>query len=180
MDLKKSLSFQIEGKPFLFRTLVEDDVTQSYVDALSRQRMFLENNPEGIDIRWQRRYVKNIRESKWDTICGLFSDSQLLGTSGIQNIKPGEPVTAGIFVLNSEDRGKGYGKLLVWSSCTIIHRLCGNEKFGAGAKKSNMASWKVFLSCGFQIAQEDHDIYKLALQIRDLKAAALLEQIVVE
>jgi RimJ/RimL family protein N-acetyltransferase len=177
MKSDNKLSFLIDGEAFLFRDLEEEDVTPSYVDALRRQRAFLDNNPSGIDIQWQRNYVLNIRESKWDTICGLFVNSKLIGTSGIQNIKRGEQATLGIFVLSSEDRGKGYGRLLTWTSCYFINHLFSVDSFKAGVKKSNDASWRSFKSCGFQIVHERQDAYTLMLTIVELKTPEFLKDI---
>lgn len=177
MELDKTLSFLIDGKVFLFRSLTEEDVTQSYVDALRRQRAFLDNNPAGIDMQWQRKYILDIRKSKWNAICGLFANSRLIGTSGIQNIKRGEQTTLGIFLLNLEDRGKGYGKLLAWASCYFINHLLGIDNFRAGVKKSNDASWRSFMACGFQIVQERQGSYTLVLPIVELRTLKYITDI---
>lgn len=177
MKLDNKLSFISDGDVFLFRALTEEDVTLSYVDALRKQRAFLDNNPSGIDLQWQRNYVLSIRESKRDTICGLFVNSKLIGTSGIQNIKQGEWATLGMFVLSPEDRGKGYGRLLVWASCYFINHLFSVDNFKAGVKKSNDASWRSFKSCGFQIVDERQDAYTLALLFMELKTPEFIKDL---
>ena len=179
MELYKTLSFLIDGKIFLFRSLTEEDVTQSYVEALRRQQMFLTNNPADIDVLWQKDYIRKIHASQWDAICGLYEGKSLLGTAGVQSIKPGTETTIGMFVLHPESRGRGYGKLLVWSSCFLINRLFGIEDFAAMAKKSNIASWKAFLACGFQIARETDDAYRLALGISELRVPDGVEEVTI-
>lgn len=168
MKLSRTLSFLINGDTFLLRSITEEDITQSYVESLRRQRAFLENNPKGIDISWQKNYVLGIRESRWNTICGLFGNSKLIGTSGIQNIKPDEQATLGVFVLNLEDRGKGYGKLLVWASCYLVSNVVNVDSFAAGVKEANTASLRSFVSCGFKIVQKNQSGYRLELPILEL------------
>lgn len=180
MELEKNLTFIGKDGDFTFRSLSEEDVTDSYVNALKNQRAFLTANPENIDLHWQQKYIRDIRLSEFDTICGLFSNSVLVGTAGIQNIKKSETATIGIFVFDPELRGKGYGKTLIWSGCYLISYLFGVSSFAAGAKKSNVASWKAFLSCGFQIVGEGKDVLKLALEIGDLRRPDFIDNIKVK
>ncbi len=180
MELEKRLLFTGRDGDSIFRSLSEEDVTESYVNVLRNQREFLTANPENIDIHWQQKYIRNIRLSNSDTICGLFSNSVLVGTAGIQNIKKSETATIGIFVFDPELRGKGYGKTLIWSGCYLISHLFSVSSFAAGAKKGNVASWKAFLSCGFQIAEEGKDMLKLALEIGDLRRPDFIDNIKVK
>ena len=180
MELEKKLTFIGKDSHFTFRSLSEEDVTDSYVNALKNQRAFLTANPEKIDVFWQQKYIRDIRLSEFDTICGLFSNSVLVGTAGIQNIKSNETATVGIFIFDPELRGKGYGKTLICSGCYLISHLFGVSIFAAGAKRTNVASWKAFLSCGFQIAREVKDSLRLILKIEELVKPEFTQKVFVE
>lgn len=168
MELENSLRYNTDGVELTFRALHANDVTDAYVSALKRQRSFLANNPKDIDIGWQRRYVARILASSTDTICGLFLGKGLIGTAGIQNVHEGQISTIGIFVLDPSVRGKGYGKLLVWSSCRLVSHVVDVGGFGAGASRDNAPSVKCFLACGFSIAEERDASVWLSLNTEDL------------
>ena len=99
MELKKKLRFTIRDIPCLFRSLLAEDVTERYVHALKRESGYLLNNPEDINLKWQQEYIENISLSSFDTICGLFMNSMLVTTTGIQNIKKDEKATIGMFII---------------------------------------------------------------------------------
>ncbi len=180
MELKKQLRFTIDNDSFTFRFLSPEDVTESYVEALRRQRFFLTNNPVDINLQWQQDYVKRIQSSASDTICGLFLNSELIATTGIQNIRNGEMATIGIFVLDETLRGRGFGKTAVWSACYLIKELFEIIYFGAGVKKTNIASSKLFLACGFKVEREGVDNLKLKLKVDELVKPGLVKEIVIE
>lgn len=168
MFLGKQLRLVVGRQASLFRNIVPEDVTQSYIDALMSQKRFISNNPENIDINWQQNYIRNILMSKHDTICGLFIKSKLIGTSGIQGIRKDRRTNIGIFVLEETLRGKGYGKTLVWSSCFTVNKCFGIDYFMAGMRKENLPSMKAFLACGFEIVYEDERKYEVGVTLDQL------------
>lgn len=177
MELDQKLSFHIHDELYSFRSLSALDVTKSYVQALKRQKAFLSNNPEDITIQWQKNYIEKIRSSPFDTICGLYQDSRLIGTSGIQNLTPLKITTLGIFVLEEKCRGKGYGKSLIWSSCFLSNICLGINRYEAGIDKVNIPSLRSFLSCGFKIIFKDAKYYRVQLNIDELKKPTFITDI---
>jgi len=115
-------------------------------------------------------YVRRIRLSESDAICGLFSKTILVGTAGVQSISwEGEDTTFGILVLDKESRGKGYGKTLVWATCYLLNALFGICRFGAGAEADNAPSVRSFLSCGFVVADSNQGKCRLEMNFPNLK-----------
>ena len=160
-----------------FRTINEMDVNIDYVDGLRKQTEYIKNIPSKITISKQKEYVNNVLSSEDNTICGLFINDALVGTSGIQSSTrfleyidaPAEYVsTIGIFVFNSSDRGKGLGKTLVWAATYLYHKYTAEVWFGAGMARDNISSANSFLSCGYRIVMDNEASYKVVLNISQL------------
>jgi RimJ/RimL family protein N-acetyltransferase len=181
MELKRRLLFNVRSEDqFIFRSLHEDDVSLNYINALNLQRTYLVNNPDDLDLKWQRDYIRKIRLSKSDAICGLFRKNQLLGTSGMQSIHgEGEGVTFGIFVLDKESRGKGYGKTLVWATCYLLNALFGIRHFGAGAEAANTPSVRSFSSCGFDDIDSNQGEIKLDMDYSNFRKPGFISNIMI-
>lgn len=194
MELEKKLKFVIDNSKCVFRTLSPEDVSQSYINSLKKTRGLIENVSEDIDIEWQQSYIKKILRSPFDTICGLFIDSELIGTSRIQNLSVDGIATRaielaqgytygctlGILVLGEVSRGKGYGGALVWAACYLANDCCGVETFEASIKKGNIASLKSFLTCGFQVKEESTDGVNVQVKIGELVKPEFIEKIIIE
>ena len=194
MELEKELKFTIRNSECIFRTLTPEDVSQPYISALNRTRGLIDNVPEEINIEWQQSHIEEILQSPCDTICGLYIDSELTGTVGIQNlaIEGIAPraielavgytygCTLGIFILNEMSRGRGYGKTLVWAACYLINNCCGVEIFEASVKKNNVPSLKSFLTCGFKVKKEGVDGINIELKINELIKPEFVEGIIIE
>jgi len=194
MKLENKLKFNIRNSEYIFRTLTREDVSQSYVNALKKTRGLIENVPEDINIEWQQSYIKEILLSPCNTIYGLFLDSELIGTAGIQNLAvEGIPTraiemaagytyscTMGIFILGEMSRGKGYGKTLVWAACYLVNNSCGVEIFEAGVKKNNIPSLKSFLTCGFKVTKEGADSVNVEVKIGELVKPDFVERIIID
>ena len=180
MELAKSLRFIIKDSHYEFRSLSVGDVTESYVQALKRQRAYLSNSPEDINTQWQQKYVEKIRLSPSGAICGLFINSELIGTAGVQNLKSDKTTTIGIFVLDEKSRDKGYGKTLVWASCYLSNSCCNVNYLGAGMERTNVPSLKSFLACGFKIKDKDAEVYKVGLKIDELQKPNFIKKVIIE
>jgi len=179
MDLGRSLLFRIKDASCEFRTINEIDVSQEYIDGLNEQNEYIENIPGEVSFYSQKKYIKDIINSKNDSICGLFFDGELVGTAGIQLslsesrildtvAQKAKLVTIGIFVFNKSYRGMGLGKTLVWAVTYLFHNFTKSEWFGAGMEKENIPSLKSFLSCGFKQVYEDEENYKVLLNYSGL------------
>ena len=141
---------------------------ESYVEGLIHERRYLLHNPSNATIASQRAYVRYVDESESDAICGLFMDSELVGTSGIQNIAENSVVTFGIFVFQSKNRNRGLGKTLVWATSYLLSNAYGIERCEAGMEKSNLASLNSFLSCGFKMVRNNGKNHWVALDTENL------------
>ena len=177
MELRRALFFKINNMNCEFRTINETDVSQDYVNGLRKQTEYIENIPAEVSISKQKNYIKNVLSSEGNTICGLFINEALVGTSGVQSsIKflqyidaPAEYVsTIGIFVFNSSYRGKGLGKTLVWASTYLYHKCTSAVWFGAGMSRENISSANSFTSCGYRIVRDNEENYKVVLNISKL------------
>jgi len=158
MELEKYVTFKINDLKYEFRTLNELDVSQEYIDALEENE-FIENIPTKLSIPKQKKYINEILSRDRETICGLYVDTKLIGSCGIQTyttflhnidkhaLKVG---TVGIFIFNNNYKGLGIGKALLWASIYLLHECSQTEWFTAGMLKENIASLKTFLSCGFK------------------------------
>lgn len=185
MDLRRSLAFNTNEVSFKFRTIRKADVNQEYIDGLRTQYGYIENVPSKVTLKSQKQYVNGILTSASDTICGLFMNGSLVGTAGIQlslsnsflqnvDVPVKELATVGIFIFNKNNRGKGFGKTMVWAATYLFHKCTGNEWFGAGMEKENIPSYKSFHSCGFHEIFNDKKYNKVLIHISKLKKPELI------
>ena len=181
MELKKSLRFAVHNENgFMFRSLNEEDVFENYVAALNSERTYLLNNPADLDVEWQREYVRRIRLSESDAICGLFAKTSLVGTAGIQSISwEGEDTTFGIFVLDKESRRKGYGKTQVWATCYLLNAVFGVRRYRAGVESTNAPSVRSFLTCGFVVSDSKQGKCRLEMNFPNLKKPKFINNILI-
>ena len=158
MELEKYVTFKINDLKCEFRTLNELDVSQEYIDALEENE-FIENIPTKLSLPKQKKYINEILSRDRETICGLYVDSKLVGSCGIQtyttflhkfDTRALNLGTVGIFIFNNNYKGLGLGKVLLWASIYLLHDCYQTEWFTAGMLKENIASLKTFLSCGFK------------------------------
>ena len=174
MILNSSIQFSYSNLNLSIRDLNEAHVSQEYVDGLVKERTFIETISNGHDIQKQKDYVRKINESNDSIILGLFSNEKLIGTSGIQtnfkqNMIASFPVsTIGMIIFDNDFRGKGLGKVIVWSSIKLISKVTSSKKFGAGMRQDNLASYKSFISLGFEEVNQDDIYFYLYLDIKNL------------
>ncbi len=168
MDIKNRLLFEKRSDSYELGSIGEYDVTDHYVKALQDEKSYIHNIHTDINIEKQRAYIKKIQSSKDDGILGLFLNGSLIGTSGVQDIMGKGYTTMGIFVFNKDNRGKGYGKILVWASSWLLSQTVGCTRFSAGMEKTNVPSFKAFKACGYDILKETKDVYIVKLNAADL------------
>ena len=177
MELDKYIKFKINDFSCEFKTLNELDVSQDYVEYLHEQNEYIQNIPADNSILNQKKYIKGILSSEGNTICGLYIDRKLVGSSGIQTsttflnelYTSGQNIASiGIFLFNKNYQGIGLGKVLVWTSTYLLHECTQTEWFGAGMLKKNVASLKSFLACGFKKIDENEEAIKVLLNYSEL------------
>lgn len=191
MNVSKLLEFRIDKTPFVFRNIDPHDVTEKYTYALEKEGGRIQGIPADINITKQMNYIQKVLRSPWDTIFGLFLESRLIGTAGVQNIlsdkKSNRPIkmangythncTIGIFIIDKTNRGLGYGKTLIWASCNLIYHCRHISVFKACIEKDNIPSIKSFLSCGFTIEAESDTSLDVSLKIDRLKCPEFIEDV---
>jgi len=177
MVINKKIVFTCQNDICEYRTILPGDVTKNYISGLKNQNSYLVNNPSDINMEKQKDYVLKKNLSNNDTICGLFINSVLIGTAGLQNITGNGNTTIGIFVFSSNIRGKGFGKTLVWASCLIASYIFNKTIFEAGMEKDNIPSVKSFLSCGFKIISEDEKYHRVQLYLKNLKKPTFINNV---
>ena len=186
MELDKYLAFFLRAEKCEFRVMLPHEVTEKYIVGLREQGQYLENANKKISVPEQSAYVARILESPDDLLMGLFVEGELVGTSGIQTF--GEPcqegissdasyAAMGVFVFNPSDRGKGYGKTMIWAGVYLLSSTLGIGTFRAGMERQNIPSFGTFLSCGFRKYEVIGSAFKLSLMIDQLKKPAFITDI---
>ncbi len=186
MELNRSIYFTVNDWSCELRNLHPVDVSSEYIDGLKRQNKYLMNVPQDVSLESQKNYIKKILFSKENSICGIFINGGLVGTSGVQfsgnvskyiDASTEKIATMGIFLFDQQIRGTGFGKTLVWASTYLLHYCTGMEWFGAGMEKENIPSLKSFLSCGFKRANADNEGVKVFLNYTDLIKPEIISSI---
>ncbi len=168
MELNHKLVFNIESAAVELRCVKPTDVTDSYIDGLINQREYLIWNPEHITLKKQQDYVYKISISNNDIILGLFINSALIGTAGVQNLLTGKRPAIGIFIFSENQRQRGLGKTLLWSGSYLLNKSIGIMHIYANMVRNNVPSLKAFLSCGYKIIEESKSEYWVGLDINNL------------
>jgi hypothetical protein len=184
MELNKSISFKIYNLICEFKTLHNVDVKKEYVDGLREQAEYIKNIPADVSISKQQKYIQEILLSEGHTICGLFINSKLVGTAGIQlstlylqyiEVPAKFVATIGIFLFDKNYRGMKLGTTLVWAATYLYHNCVQVEWFGAGMEKENIPSLKSFLSCGYRKIYEDKENCKVLLNYSELTKSRFIK-----
>ena len=186
MELAKYLEFYLRAEKCQFRMIFPHEVTESYIIGLREQKRYLINTNKKVTLPEQSAYVARILESSNDLLMGLFVEGELVGTSGIQMF--GEPcqegissdasyATMGVFVFDPSDRGRGYGKTMLWAGVYLLNSTLKMSIFRAGMEKQNIPSFRTFFSCGFRKYEEVGSTFKLSLMIDQLKKPAFITDI---
>jgi RimJ/RimL family protein N-acetyltransferase len=170
MILSGSLQFIYGDENCTFRTIYPEDVTQDYIDGLSKEKKYLSNIPSNVSIESQQRYISHIIDSSQDTICGLFLDEVLVGTAGLQNLVPGKYATIGIFLFSTAVRGKGLGKVLVWAASKLALKEIQIAGTLGGVEPDNIPSVKSFLACGgVDKFDKERNIHQFYISVSNLE-----------
>ncbi len=174
MELNHKIVFNIKLAVVELRCVKPSDVTNAYVDGLKSQREYLIWNSENITLKKQQDYVYKIAVSSNDIILGLFINSILIGTAGVQNLLTEKKPTIGIFIFSESQRQRGLGKALLWSGSYLLNKSIGIMHIYANMAKNNVPSLKSFLSCGYKIIEESESEYWVGLDINNLSKPAFI------
>jgi hypothetical protein len=158
--LDNILIFKRDKIKFILKNLEPDNVTSHYVEPL-KETNYIEHVPPKLSVVTQKEYVQKINDSKNSLIFGLFThDNHLIGTSGVQINFPSfknyvnndsKYLTLGILVIDKENRGSGFGIMLVWAVSYLLNSYYCDLNIYASMKKDNIASLKSFTSVGYEV-----------------------------
>ncbi|MDB4805040.1 hypothetical protein OAH16_00380, partial [bacterium] len=112
----------------------------------------------------QKEYIENVNNSKNNLILGLFHGSELIATSGIQDLNKYK-VWLGVLIFDENYLGIGLGKTLVWASTYTINLGYKKYSFKAKMKESNLPSYKSFIGCGYKKHEHNEGEIELILNI---------------
>jgi RimJ/RimL family protein N-acetyltransferase len=168
MELNHKLVFKFKSDIAELRCLKPTDVTNFYIEGLRNQKKFIKYNATNITLKKQQDYIYKIARSQSDIICGLFINSILIGTAGVQNILTNKMPTIGIFIFHNENRGKGLGSSILWSGSYLINQSIGVKHINANMDINNLLSLKAFLSCGYKIIEENKTEYWVGIDYKNL------------
>jgi RimJ/RimL family protein N-acetyltransferase len=179
MHFAKSIRFTIGDEQCHFRSITPDDVDEKYAEALRRQQKYIAARNDNITVEFQKNYVREIMTSQQNAICGLFVNGQLKGTSGIQSLKRNgsQPATMGFFVLDPNERGRGYGKAMIWAATTLATVECHINRMEAGLLLDNTPSLKAFLSFGFELMSESNGTGRVGMDAKNMKMPKHVENV---
>lgn len=184
MKTERSLTFKFGHKQCTLRSICPDDVSISYVNAIKNDQYIVGKNPS-ITLSMQKAYVDNVFQSSDQYLIGLFVDEILIGSTGMQisswqrELEMVE-ATMGILIFGEENRGRGYGKVLVWAGTYLMSLVEKIFVFQAGIESSNERSMRTFKSCGFQVAGPYLEGVMMELNIGDLKRPETVSQVLLE
>lgn len=150
MIITNRLEFKVGKKSCIFKIINNNDVNKNYINGLRSQKSYLISNPDEITIEYQKQYINRIIDSEKDCIFGLWVNGTLIGTSGVQNITKDGIASIGIFIFDKNFRSLGFGKTMVWASCSLLYSHNKIELFSASMFKKNLPSLNSFLSVGFE------------------------------
>ncbi len=168
MVIGKRLNFKVGYNTCEFKCIDEFHVSESYVNGLKEQKKYIINNPSEITIKYQKRYVRKIIDSDNECIFGLWVNGEMIGTAGCQNLFNGRPTTMGVFLFNKKHRGQGYGKIIIWASCSLLNHEFNINNYSASMFKKNFPSFYAFLSIGFKEKKSTDRTVTLLLSIDNI------------
>jgi hypothetical protein len=184
MKIKKNLNFRLGKKLCTVRSIRPNDVSPAYLKAIKNDEYIIGRN-SCITLSMQKVYVDNVSQSSDQYLNGLFVDGILIGSAGVQ-ISSGKgelelaEAAMGILIFGEENRGRGYGKVLVWAGTYLMSLVEKILVFQAGIASSNERSMRTFKSCGFQVARSTTGGVMMELRIRDLKRPEMVSQVLLE
>jgi RimJ/RimL family protein N-acetyltransferase len=157
MNLHRSLIITSEHLSCTIRALSFEDVTTSYLEGLKKNSKFILHVPSELNEDTQKKYITDIQKDPNSVICGLFIDGLLVGTSGLQFNFDKQSAIVGVFIFNTNYRGAGLGRALVFGSCSLCYEELGITQFEAGIKQSNIPSRRLFARLGFDVLEESDE-----------------------
>jgi RimJ/RimL family protein N-acetyltransferase len=183
MKIKKNLNFRLGKKLCTVRSIRPNDVSHAYLKAIKNDE-YIKGRDPSISLSDQKEYVDNVTQSSVRFLNGLFVDGILVGSSGMQ-ISSGQAAlesiesTVGIIIFEEENRGKGYGKVLVWAGIYLMSLVEGIHVYRASILSANERSMRTFISCGFQVepSMTEEALSIAELNISDLKRPEIISQV---
>ena len=167
MELKKKISFIFLNKKIELKNLKKNSINNNYLKSINNEKYLTVNKVNKFDCLSQEKYIKDIHKSKKKYIFGFWVNNKFIGTTGLQNNNEGRSI--GMLIFDKKSRGKGLGKIIIWSLVHLLSKTLKYRVFYAGVNRKNIKSLKVFKSLGFEIFYVKKDFIKLKLNFSKIK-----------
>jgi len=147
MFIKNTYSFKIKKFKFTIKCVSKRHINQKYLSSIKKSNFIL--NKKGDDELWQKKYINKINLAKSKIILGFFYNNQLIGTSGLQNLKKNH-VSVGIFIFDKNFLHKKLSHFFIGHACIFINKLFNKKNFFAGFDHRNIKSILTYEKIGFK------------------------------
>jgi RimJ/RimL family protein N-acetyltransferase len=137
------------------RQLKPSDVTEQYINWLNNTEInqFLEVRTSIPRLIEQKEYVESCINSIDTFMLGIFSSKdELIGSTTLRNL-PMNTISVGLMIGEKSNHGKGIGKQVI----LLIANWAKKQRYSAleaGYDTRNLASARLFKSCGFKVVSE--------------------------
>ena len=167
MELNKKILFNFLNKKIILMKIKKNSINDNYLKSINNEKYLLANKENKFNYISQEKYIKDIHKSKKKFIFGFWLNNKFIGTAGLQNNIDGRYI--GMLIFDKKSRGKGLGKIIIWSLIYLLNKTLKYRVFYAGVDRTNTKSLKVFKSLGFKIFYAKKDFIKLKLNFNRIK-----------
>ena len=159
---------EVITKRFLLRQLIIDDIGNSYLSWLNREKNpYIEYCKNHSTMEELKAYV-NEREKRQDVLfLGVFTkQKQHIGNIKYEPIDfKGKTATMGILIGDSDWRGKGVAIEVIKASANYLNERYGVTTIFLGVNQNNQAAVSAYQKIGFKIKEQDKNHIKMIWQL---------------
>ena len=140
------------GDGAFLRVLVEDDVTQAYVDGLNDpqvNRFLIGPRSRRQTFDTVRAFVAENAEDDGAVLYGLYVDGALRGTVRVHGLVPGLEAAIGIALFDRSIWGRGWARRCI-AAVTDAALAAGAAAVVAGVYADNEGSRRAFAGAGYE------------------------------
>lgn len=161
------INLRIKNKLFYIRKLKLSDVNNNYLKWFNgKQSKFIESKSMMSTLENLKKYFKVYNQKKNVLFLGVFSR---YNNAHIANIKfefdeKDKSATLGILIGNKNYLGKGYGKIIIKSTCLAIKNYFGIKIFYLGVNINNIIAFKLYKKIGFKLVSKNYSYNYMKLK----------------
>jgi RimJ/RimL family protein N-acetyltransferase len=141
------------GESGLLRPLLQEDITQNYVDCINSpevKKFLMQPNSERQSFRSIINYVQSNLDNPDTILFGIFVDQIHRGNIRLHDITT-KSAFLGIAILDSHLWGRGWGSRTIQTVTEFGMHHLKIEKITAGISADNIGSIKCFEKAGYKI-----------------------------